>query len=110
MLHLRLALSATKLFSRPASKSSKPSKMLKILPRPKKSNQQKEFKTIRLPRCEYVKHFARDENGNYVGTEEERSWSEEQLDADYGRYWEWEKTKWTMGYDDDAGRRVMVAE
>lgn len=57
-----------------------------------------------------MRHFARDENGNYAGTEPERSWSEQELDAEFGRYWEWERTKWSMEKDEKTGRKVMVPE
>lgn len=39
-----------------------------------------------MPQSEYAKYFARDKSGAYVGSEAERSWSEEELDERYGKY------------------------
>jgi len=41
---------------------------------------------IKMPRRDYKRYFARDRNGNYAGTEPEREWSQEQLDAAFGEY------------------------
>lgn len=67
-----------------------------------------DFKVIRLPRSEYLKNFARDNNNNYIGTEAEKVWSEEDLDAVYGKYWEWERTKWVLRHEAGTGKNVMV--
>ena len=39
-----------------------------------------------MPRRDYKRYFARDRSGNYAGTEPEREWSQEQLDAAFGEY------------------------
>lgn len=39
-----------------------------------------------MPRGEYKKHFAKDKNGNYIGTEPQRQWSDEELQEKYGQY------------------------
>lgn len=39
-----------------------------------------------MPRKDYKRYFARDRNGSYAGTEPEREWSQEQLDAAFGEY------------------------
>ena len=39
-----------------------------------------------MPRRDYKRYFARDRSGNYAGTEPEREWSEEQLDAMFAEY------------------------
>ena len=41
---------------------------------------------MKLPRIAYRKHFARDRDGNYAGTEPEREWSEADLERDFGVY------------------------
>lgn len=63
-----------------------------------------------MPRSEYLKHFVHDANGSYAGTEEERVWTAEQIDAEYGKYWEWGITKWTVGWDEETGGKVMVTK
>jgi hypothetical protein len=44
------------------------------------------LKVVFMPRREYQKFFARDLNGNYIGTEPFRRWTEEELEQLYGRY------------------------
>lgn len=44
------------------------------------------YTAMKMPRKDYKKHFARDRDGNYAGTEPEREWTQEQLDADFGPY------------------------
>lgn len=39
-----------------------------------------------MPRGEYLKYFAKDEAGTYVGTEPKRDWTAEELDERFGRY------------------------
>lgn len=39
-----------------------------------------------MPRREYKRHFARDRDGNYVGTEPERDWDEADLRREFGVY------------------------
>lgn len=43
-------------------------------------------KAVWMPRRDYVKWFARDKDGNYIGTESERAWTEEELDEAFRRY------------------------
>ncbi len=44
------------------------------------------LKVVFMPRREYQKFFARDLNGNYIGSEPFRRWKEEELVQLYGRY------------------------
>ena len=39
-----------------------------------------------MPRRDYKRYFARDKDGNYVGTEPEREWSEQDLEKQFGMY------------------------
>lgn len=39
-----------------------------------------------MPRRDYKRHFARDRDGNYVGTEPEREWYEDDLEREFGQY------------------------
>ena len=39
-----------------------------------------------MPRRDYKRYFARDKDGNYVGTEPEREWSEQDLERQFGVY------------------------
>lgn len=39
-----------------------------------------------MPRGEYKRHFARDSDGNYAGTEPQREWDEESINREYGAY------------------------
>lgn len=39
-----------------------------------------------MPRGEYLKYFAKDTAGNYIGTEPYRAWTAEELEEAYGRY------------------------
>jgi hypothetical protein len=39
-----------------------------------------------MPRRKDLKYFARDEKKNYVGSEPERTWTDEQLDGMFGQY------------------------
>lgn len=39
-----------------------------------------------MPRKEYLKYFARGPDGDYIGTEPYRRWSEEELEKEYGSY------------------------
>lgn len=46
------------------------------------SGKEKEGKlrVVYMPRREYLKYFAKDDDGNYIGTEPQRSWTDEELD------------------------------
>ena len=61
-----------------------------------------------MPRGEYLKHFARDDNGNYIGTESERRWSEEELDDAFGAYRIRRPRKWVLRYE--QGQEFMEEE
>ncbi|KAF2170821.1 hypothetical protein M409DRAFT_18794 [Zasmidium cellare ATCC 36951] len=50
------------------------------------AEKEERYKAIKMPRREYKKYFARDKEGNYAGTEEERGWDEEELTRCYGEY------------------------
>jgi hypothetical protein len=43
-------------------------------------------KTVWMPRRDYKKYFARDKDGNYIGTEPQREWTEEELEDEFGQY------------------------
>jgi hypothetical protein len=43
-------------------------------------------RTVWMPRREYKKYFARDKDGNYIGTEPQREWTEEELQDEFGQY------------------------
>lgn len=43
-------------------------------------------KSVWMPRSEYKKFFAKDKQGNYIGTEPPRTWSEDELDDEFGQY------------------------
>jgi len=44
------------------------------------------FVVTQMPRSEYLKYFARNDNGEYIGTEPYRPWTAEQLDEVFGKY------------------------
>jgi hypothetical protein len=39
-----------------------------------------------MPRRDYLKYFAKDENGNYIGSEPYRRWTEEGLEEQFAKY------------------------
>lgn len=43
-------------------------------------------KVVYMPRREYLKYFAKDEKGEYIGTEPYKRWTEEELEAEFGKY------------------------
>jgi len=43
-------------------------------------------KVVYMPRREYLKWFARGTKGEYLGSEEKREWTEEQLDETFGQW------------------------
>jgi hypothetical protein len=72
----------------------------------------KEMKLVRMPRREYLRHSARDGKGRYKETEPERSWSEEALDAAFGRYADapamrWVVRRWEEGFN-GAGETCSI--
>ncbi|KFX98312.1 hypothetical protein O988_04414 [Pseudogymnoascus sp. VKM F-3808] len=38
-----------------------------------------------MPRREYKRFFAKDKDGNYIGTEPQREWTEEELEEEFGQ-------------------------
>jgi len=44
------------------------------------------LRVVYMPRREYLKYFARDAKRNYIGSEPERDWTDEQLDDMFGKY------------------------
>ncbi|PVH84264.1 hypothetical protein DL98DRAFT_528679 [Cadophora sp. DSE1049] len=51
-----------------------------------KEQKDKIMKVVYMPRRDYQKWFARDEKGNYVGSEEHRRWTEEELEEAFKQY------------------------
>ncbi|KAL3427593.1 hypothetical protein PVAG01_01102 [Phlyctema vagabunda] len=43
-------------------------------------------KVIFMPRGEYLKFFARDQKGDYIGSEPHRQWTEKELEERYGKF------------------------
>jgi hypothetical protein len=43
-------------------------------------------KVFFMPRAEYLKHFAKDYEGKYIGTEPQKAWTIEELEERYGKY------------------------
>ncbi|KAG4441963.1 hypothetical protein IFR05_002582 [Cadophora sp. M221] len=74
----------------PETSGGKPEKKGGLLSKLKgsKKDEQKDkiMKVVYMPRREYQKWFARDEKGNYVGSEEHRRWTEEELEAEFAKY------------------------
>ena len=50
------------------------------------AEKEEKYKAVKMPRGEYKKYFARDKEGNYAGTEEERQWDEGELERMFGEY------------------------
>ena len=52
------------------------------------SGKEKEGKlrVVYMPRSDYLKYFAKDDDGNYVGTEPQKSYTDEELDEMFARY------------------------
>ena len=44
------------------------------------------MRTVKMPRREYLRHFKRDGEGNYAGTEPEQDWDDATLESCYGQY------------------------
>jgi len=43
-------------------------------------------KVVYMPRREYLKYFAKDEGGAYIGTEPYKKWTEDELEVEFGKY------------------------
>lgn len=52
----------------------------------KKNDSSPSSKVVFMPRRDYKKYFAKDKDGNYVGTEPQRDWSMEELEDEFGQY------------------------
>lgn len=50
------------------------------------SHEKIRYMMVDMPRSEYLKHFAKDEHGNHIGTEEWRPWTAEELEQTFGKY------------------------
>jgi hypothetical protein len=44
------------------------------------------MKVVYMPRRDYLKWFARDLKGTYIGTEPQRQWNEDELEKEFGQY------------------------
>jgi hypothetical protein len=53
-----------------------------------------------MPREEYLKHFAHDLHGNYIGTGEQRRWSRKELDIYFGEYQHTPPPRWVLCKED----------
>lgn len=82
------------------------------------SNTSEDIRVIRMPRSDYIKYFARNEVDEYVGTEPERPWGDEDLEEAFGRYRDFRPTRWVMKSEDGGswgasalvpGKEVFVA-
>ncbi|RDL41655.1 uncharacterized protein BP5553_01634 [Venustampulla echinocandica] len=51
-------------------------------------------KCVFMPRREYLKYFAHDTQGNYSGSELQRTWSEDELDAKFKKYQYEKAARW----------------
>lgn len=60
-----------------------------------------------MPREEYLKHFAHDRHGNYIGTEKQRQWSLKELDIFFGEYQDTQPAKWVLCRE---GSNVFMTE
>lgn len=60
---------------------------------------------VRMPRREYLKHFAHDENGRYIGTEKQRNWTKKDLDLEFGAYQNPTPQRWVRS--EERGRVFM---
>ena len=61
-----------------------------------------------MPRRDYLKHFARNGDGDYIGTERERRWSEQELENAFGAYRLRQPRKWVLC--NENGQRFMEEE
>lgn len=63
------------------------------------------IKVIKMPRREYLKYFAKDNEGNYVGSEPRREWTEEMLEKDFGRWKDAPAARWRVDVQSGIERR-----
>lgn len=52
----------------------------------KKDKEPATTKAVWMPRREFKKFFAKDKDGQYIGTEPQREWTEEELEEEFGQY------------------------
>lgn len=45
-----------------------------------------QYKAVKMTRADYKRYFAKDGQGNYVGTEPQREWTQEDIDQYFGAY------------------------
>jgi hypothetical protein len=45
-----------------------------------------DMKVVFMPRRDYLKHFAKDNDGRYIGTEPQKQWTLEELEDRFGIY------------------------
>ncbi|GIZ47920.1 hypothetical protein CKM354_001099700 [Cercospora kikuchii] len=50
------------------------------------AQKEERYKAVKMPRGEYKRHFRRDKDGNYAGSEPEREWNEAELMKEYEAY------------------------
>ena len=43
-------------------------------------------KVVFMPRRDYLKYFAKDDDGAYIGTEPQKQWTEEELEERFGQH------------------------
>jgi hypothetical protein len=55
-----------------------------------------EIMVVMMPRREYLRYFARNVDGEYIGTEPEQCWRQGDLDREFGRYQSVPDTKWVV--------------
>ncbi|OBT45153.1 hypothetical protein VE00_04318 [Pseudogymnoascus sp. WSF 3629] len=80
-----------------------PSKSAKATPRLRRSlracfgaKEKTKVVMAMMPRRDYLRYFAHDEAGNYVGTEKEESWTESDLEEEFGEYKQERHRKWVV--------------
>lgn len=67
-------------------RKGKKSFMRKLKGEPKKDEGRGLTKVVYMPRREYLKWFARDLEGKYIGTEPYKKWEEDELDEMFAQY------------------------
>jgi hypothetical protein len=84
----------------PAVETPPPSRRKSFLSKlkPCYSSSNSSTKVVYMPRGEYLKHFARDRQGAYVGSEPEQKWTVGELEERFGRYRRKGEKK-TTGYE-----------
>lgn len=60
------------------------------------SKDNRPMKVVRMPRRDYLKYFAKDDQYNYIGTEPQREWTAAELDEQFGQYQGLPPAVWTV--------------